>query len=441
MVPDSGKLLVAFSGGCDSLALLSLCVSSIGAGRTVPVYVNHNIRDKAELKAEISLNIDNCKALGLDLIVRTLEEGAVKALSDRRKGGTEDAARTLRYEILEEERLRNGCEYILTAHHRQDQIETIVMRLRAGSPMTSLKGISSVDENRHLLRPLLGFSRQELESYLEDKGLRWSTDSTNSDAQFRRNEVRNIIIPRMKAICPGFEDIVLDLGEQARGICGLNGLESDSDKLEIPKLSQMDLAGRTLAIFSMWDHVFPGKSLPMTLVSRVLDAIADGVDCTVGSNMAIFTLYHGVLYLTDPAEDAVYQYFESEFDPSGDCIDLPGGMRLHVGQGASGQAYSEGISEDLALRLDPKLFKGRALVRFARVGDRIRLKGGARMVLRLLQDMGVPAPLRTRVPVIVDDEGLCAVFGTVFGGRDRICVKFRTSLARNGFPLYIVSKG
>ena len=75
------------------------------------------------------------------------------------------------------------------------------------------------------------------------------------------------------------------------------------------------------------------------------------------------------------------------------------------------------------------------------MGDVIRLKSGNRMVMRLLQDMKVPSSLRFRVPVVEDDEGICAVFGTVFGGKDRICVKFRTSLAPNSFPLYIVSKG
>ena len=80
-------------------------------------------------------------------------------------------------------------------------------------------------------------------------------------------------------------------------------------------------------------------------------------------------------------------------------------------------------------------------MRFSREGDRIRLKDGSKQVKRLLQDMGIPAFLRNRVPVIADDEGICAVFGRLYGGKDRICVKFLTSLVVNPFPLYIVSKG
>ena len=92
-----------------------------------------------------------------------------------------------------------------------------------------------------------------------------------------------------------------------------------------------------------------------------------------------------------------------------------------------------------ALRLDPRRFDGKVRIRFAREGDMIRLKGGSRMVLRLLQDMKIMPGHRCRVPVLEDGNEVCAVFGAVYGGRDRICVKFITSLARNSFPLYIVS--
>ncbi len=72
------------------------------------------------------------------------------------------------------------------------------------------------------------------------------------------------------------------------------------------------------------------------------------------------------------------------------------------------------------------------------MGDSIKLKGGSKKVLRLLQDMKIPQNVRTLVPVLVDDDGLCAVFGSCYGGFDRICVKFRSSLAPNGSTLYIV---
>ncbi|MBO4394166.1 MAG: tRNA lysidine(34) synthetase TilS [Spirochaetales bacterium] len=444
-VDSSSKVLVAFSGGCDSLALLALCTSILGPKRCVAVYVNHNIRDKAELEKEIALNKENCRKLGVKLIVRTIDDGLVKRLSELRKGGIEDAARAIRYEILQEERQNESCTLILTAHHRQDQIETVVMHLQKGSPMTSLRGISVYDQTRRILRPLLGFSRAELESYLNSKGLEWSTDTSNEDQSFRRNLIRHSIIPQISQTWPGFDDAMLDLGYQAEveyskalkevGFC-------ERPDMDLDRILSMGLVARTVALFGMWDHVFAESELPMTLLDRVLDAICEKRDCTIGSNMAIFSIYHGRLYLTNPKEDEMYSGFEVRFDPSvTQAFDLPGGMRFMTGTEASACVKTCKLDESALLRMESSAFGPNPRLRFARVGDVIRLKSGNRMVMRLLQDMKVPQPLRFRVPVIEDDEGICAVFGTVFGGKDRICVKFRTSLAPNSFPIYIVSKG
>ncbi len=218
-------------------------------------------------------------------------------------------------------------------------------------------------------------------------------------------------------------------------------LEAQSD-ISLVRIRSMDVISRTLTLFSMWDRSFPERSLPMTYLDRVLDAITEGKDCSVGSNMAVFCIYHGRLYLIDPAEDEDYSRFEKSFDTSAaQNVNLLGDMKLLTGSEASAHARRSGLDEGLALRLDPCRFSGVPRIRFARRGDSVLLKGGSKMVLRLLQDMGIPARLRSRVPVIVDNDGVCAVFGTVFGGKDRICVKFRTSLAPNSFPLYIVSKG
>ena len=439
-VSNDSKFLVAFSGGCDSLALLTLCSKVFGSGRTVPVYVNHNIRPADELEKEIALNHKNCRKLGVDLIVRTLDEGKVKALAARRGGGIEDAARVLRYEALEQERCKNGCSLILTAHHRDDQVETVVMHLRSGSPVTSLLGIREYDAARNLLRPLLGISRKELEQYLVSNGLEWSTDSTNSDGRYSRNDIRCNIIPKVAEVWPGFEDAVLALRSQAMDACnGEKKPDVSGNRVSLEDLKGRSLTGRVLAVYALWDHLFDGRELPMTLLDRVLDAISEGRDCNVGSNMAVFSLYRGYLYLTDPCEDSIYEKFEATIDPKlSQTVLLPGNMALRSEDDAQ-KALKTMENPDLALRLDPQKFKGKVRIRFVREGDVIRLKDGSKTVLRLLQDMKVMPALRRRVPVIEDEREVCAVFGSVLGGKDRICVKFVTSLARNNFPIYIVN--
>ena len=467
---ENPRVLVAFSGGCDSLALLALCTAVLDKGCVKAVYVNHRLRDAAELEEEITLNRSNCLKLGVQLVVRELDEGEVSALAARRGGGTEEAARILRYRILEEERQNTGSSWILTAHHMQDQVETILMRISNGSPSITLGGIREKDERRHLARPILGFSRAELEQYNRSRNLVWSTDSTNSDACYSRNAVRNDVIPAIRDIWPGFEKAMLKLGEEARacnqgyegnqayernqGYDGKksnqsnqgNQLQSVSLPYDLSSFSGKNAAQRMAVLYDLWDSVFGERELPMTLVARVLDAIADyeneGTDATVGANGGIFTLYHGNLYLTDPEEESKYREFSAEINAEHpQTISMPGNLVFRSGKIAEEYLQANSLSDNLALRMDPDSFNGNTVIRFAAEGDRIRLKGGWKNVGRLLQDMGIPKVLRGRVPVLEDSDGICAVFGTPQGGRDRICVKFRTSLAPNGFPLYIVSKG
>ena len=437
LLPEGSKVIVAFSGGCDSLALLSLCISALGKERVLPVYVNHNLRPEDELENEIRLNRHNCSLLGVPLAEKTLGKGEVLSLSRKRGGGLEDAARFLRYEILQTERLASGASFILTAHHRQDQIETILMRLSAGSPATSLAGISAIDPSRFIIRPLLDFDRSELENYLKSKGLEWSTDSTNSDACFERNRIRNEVIPAIQAIFPKYEKSLLKLSDQVgKELSDLDFSRLATDRIELGAFEGRSALQRMAMLFCMWDYLFGEKELPLSLVDRVLVALEEGKDCTEGSNGALFSIYHGDLYLTDPEADREYLTFEKTFDPGQDqSIALPGNLVLRTG------SYAEGLDDDKSVRLDSSSFAGNAVVRFPREGDRIRLKDGSKQVKRLLQDMEIPAFLRNRVPIIADQEGVCAVFGRLYGGKDRICVKFRTSLVVNPFPLYIVSKG
>lgn len=442
LIGENSKVLVAFSGGCDSLALLALCSSTLRADRVSAVYVNHRLRDERELEKEIELNKKNCTTLGISLTVRELDEGEVHTLAAIRGGGTEDAARHLRYNLLEEERQRTGSDWILTAHHRQDFVETILMRLKAGSPSVTLSAIKEKDERRHLVRPVLDLTRSDMESYNTERNLVWSTDSTNSDAYFSRNLIRNQAIPEIQAIWPDFEQAILALAEEASG----KGNEHPKTKISLPyriaEFEGKNVSARMRVIYCLWDSVFPEKELPMTLLSRALEAIAAGSDCSVGANGALFTIYHGNLYLTDPDEDNLFYNFNAEFNPEiSQILELPGCMRFRSGKSASDYLCAQQADSSLSLCMDPSLFQGKTVIRFAKDGDKIRLKGGWKTVGRLLQDMGIPAFLRCRVPVLEDESGICAVFGSAFGGKDRICVKFRTSIAPNRFPLYIVSKG
>ncbi len=416
------RFLAAFSGGCDSLALLCLLCRAAGPENVLALYVNHNLRPDEELEKEIKLNKENCDRLGVQFVTENLGN-RVKELASLRGNGLEEAARILRYKALEEAAYRFNCDYICTAHHRDDQIETLLMRSLRNSPVTSMRGIpeKGFSGGVAIIRPLLEFPKKQLESYLDDRGLKWSTDSTNEDISIERNRIRNIEIPRLRQSEPGFEEELLEKRRLAIRMCG-DFQWDGSDSIDLDYYRSLDSAKKLIVLYSMWDSTMQSQ-LPATLIDRVNAAadMQDGKSVQVSANGAVFSFAGGVgnrrLILTSLASDRAFEVFDRPLDIDSDGLELPGGMRLVISD--------SGSSTDL--RLDGGAFCDNVRVRFYREGDRIVLKDGSKMLTRVLQDMKIPPALRSRVPLIVDDEGLCAVLGTVWGGRDRLARRFISS--------------
>ena len=196
-IPDSlvippGKLLLAFSGGSDSL-FLALMLSMFAPGRVEAVYVDHGLRDRNELEREVALNRSNAAALSIPLSVETVAPGQIMKIAENENMGVEAAARKERYRILFQKAEDGGFNYILTAHHREDQVETVLMRMLGNAPFWSYQGIVR-DEGR-LCRPLLDVPKATIMQILQASGLRWSEDSTNEDTNFLRNSIRHKIMP------------------------------------------------------------------------------------------------------------------------------------------------------------------------------------------------------------------------------------------------------
>jgi tRNA(Ile)-lysidine synthetase-like protein len=131
-----------------------------------------------------------CHKHSLKLIYHVFEKFEV--------GNFEAEARSSRYKFLEEIRINNDFGLVLTAHHSDDQIETVFLNFIKGSFIDGMAGISSLDLDRKLWRPLLSFSKKQLIEYAECNSIDFNTDSTNSDSKYLRNFVRNEIIPSVQ---------------------------------------------------------------------------------------------------------------------------------------------------------------------------------------------------------------------------------------------------
>jgi tRNA(Ile)-lysidine synthase len=207
---DPVHVSVALSGGADSTALLlALADLAPGSFTLSAVHVNHHLRGEASDLDEAFVR-ELCSGLDVELRVADVsldpEETKVR--------GVEAAARRARYAALEEARAALGAAWIATAHQKNDQAETLVMRFVTGSGIHRLRGIAPL--RGHLIRPLLGVSRSEIDAFLSERGVVPPTDEMNADRRFLRSRVRHEIIPLLEALNPRLLDALEETARSAR---------------------------------------------------------------------------------------------------------------------------------------------------------------------------------------------------------------------------------
>lgn len=195
------KLLLAVSGGIDSVVLCELCKE---AGYAFAIaHCNFQLRDSDSERDEKFVS-ELAGRYNVDFHVARFE---TKTIAKERKISTQEAARELRYHWFEEIRNKNGYQYVLTAHHADDNIETVLMNFFRG---TGIKGIRGI-EPRHgfIIRPLLFARRSELENFLTTKKLAFVSDYTNLQDDYTRNYFRNQVIPFIEKSFPEVNENVL----------------------------------------------------------------------------------------------------------------------------------------------------------------------------------------------------------------------------------------
>jgi tRNA(Ile)-lysidine synthase len=211
--PAGTVFLAAVSGGADSTAMLA-ALSALGreGGFSLRcLHVDHGIRPRAERRGDAEAVRRLCGALGVPLRIAALPPGRVAETGRRRNLGLEGAARLFRRRIWNAEARRTGAARVLTAHTRDDFLETVLMRVLRGSGPGGLAGIAPA--RGRVIRPLLNLSRGEVLGYLERRGLSYRIDSTNADTRYLRNRIRHKLIPLLDEFFPPWKKSLLLLAE------------------------------------------------------------------------------------------------------------------------------------------------------------------------------------------------------------------------------------
>ena len=188
------KLLIAISGGVDSVVLAHLCKEA-KLDFTL-AHCNFNLRGN-ESDADESFVLELAEDLDVEVFIQNFD---TESFAKNEKLSIQLAARQLRYDWFFELSERLEFDYILTAHHADDNLETFLINLSRGTGLEGLKGIPEVNET--IVRPLLSFSREDIEDYAKTNHLKWREDSSNASTKYLRNKLRHDVIPVLKDINP-----------------------------------------------------------------------------------------------------------------------------------------------------------------------------------------------------------------------------------------------
>ncbi|RMF96675.1 MAG: tRNA lysidine(34) synthetase TilS [Gammaproteobacteria bacterium] len=399
-LPPGAPLCIAWSGGRDSTVLLHAAAAVAGDRPLRALHVDHGLQPEAAGWARHCEEV--AAELGVDLRLRSVRVAAADP------AGREAAARRARYRAFAEE--LGAGEALLTAHHLDDQHETVLLRLLRGAGPDGLAGIRELSRfgRGWLLRPLLGCSRRCLADYAAAAGLRWIEDPSNADLGPDRNYLRHEVIPRLRARWPS----AAQTAARAAGFCaeatalldcwadGQLATLARGDSLSLHGLAALEEPQQRLLL----RRFLRARGVRPPGEARLRDALRQFVGARPDAAPVLdwadgqLRRYRGRVYLLRERPGAVPA-------PS----DWDGRRPLELG----------GLAGTLALRaapaggLDRRWLDGGLQVRFRRGGERIRPAGARqhRRLKSLLQEVGVLPWMRARLPLLYAGEQLLAVAG------------------------------
>ena len=206
--PDS-KLLIGLSGGPDSVCLLAILKILYPSQQIITVHIDHSLRLNSPQDALFSQEISLKYCILENIIIKV----DVNSYAKKHLVSTEEAARILRYEAFHKIAEEYKCNYIVTAHNKNDQAETVLMRIIRGTGIDGLTGIPVKRGN--IIRPLISLSKKEILFYLHEKSINYCIDETNAQNIYTRNKIRNHLIPILESYNTDITNALCRLSELA----------------------------------------------------------------------------------------------------------------------------------------------------------------------------------------------------------------------------------
>ncbi|MHC4251261.1 MAG: tRNA lysidine(34) synthetase TilS [Planctomycetota bacterium] len=438
MLPEAGAVVVAVSGGPDSMTLIE-CLWRVleereagsAAARLVVAHLHHGLRAGADADAEFVRG--QAEERGCRFVLGREDVGAIA----RAEGlSTEAAARKARYAFLMRCATDAGAPVIALGHNADDQAETVLLRLLRGAGVRGVGGMRPVRSagpevpGVRIVRPLLEVARAEIEAFVSEEGIPYRTDETNADRRFTRNRVRLDIVPALReGIQPRLAEVVGRFARLAReasdhldaeaaralGDMGDAGEAAPGERFAFPREAWEALAPALLgpALRLAFESV-SGRALTNAHVEavRAVAASPEGGEAGLPGGWRAVASAGGIA-LVPPGDEGPEPVAPWSVD-----LAVPGSAELPDGRVLTATVRPLGAGERPPRETDPSLATewadydalrrpARLVLRSRRAGDEFRPlgAGGSRTVKRFLIDIKLPRAERERVPVVATPAG------------------------------------
>ena len=402
-LPKDTPVLVAFSGGADSSALLHILTEDAKFHGYVlhAAHFNHQIRgDEAERDAKFCRSV--CEKLNIPFHLGSAD---IPLLARDSGNSIEAEARERRYNFFAKIMRENGIRILVTAHHAEDQIESVMLHILRGSSVSGLCGISPCRifaDDLLLVRPLLNTEKEDILSYCEKNNVEFVTDSTNSDISYARNFIRAELSPKMRELQPNLTKIFQRLSENATEADDF--IESSAkafiskceNGIPLSKLNELHPALKSRVIALTFDEYSGGASLEHTHIKSIIELVSKAQPHSSISlpNKVAAKIENGRLVFSEDNKEYTDGFILS-FTTG--ILPLPNGVTITVEINPTNNP----LNSDVFLDVNCDMLNHSAHFRSKNDGDTIFTGKMNKKVKKLLNEKKVPLNLRKKLPLLI----------------------------------------
>ena len=405
-VTSDDKIAVGVSGGADSMVLLwALLDKQKQVGFLLHVvHVNHHIRGK-ESDDDANFVRAFCEKKKIPC---TIVDVDAKKLKADKKFTLEEAARIARYEAFEKVMKKEKLNKLFLAHHKNDQVETILMHIFRGA---GLAGACGIRDNEKIVRPLLSYSKDELLKIATEHGVKFVVDSTNEDNKYARNYVRNVVLKMIEQVYPNALNSIFDFGEKCKDV--QNFIESMvkneyfEEKTGELVLKDAAFENDLVVVSACIKKAFQKLGIFADIEKKHFDLICDLQKCAVNKSVNLphgvvaKRTYAGIKFMTksEIKNNSMHEFVIGEIE-----LDFYGKIKTSI-VSASDVVYGEGT-----LFVDLAKVSNDSVWRIRKIGDVFaKLGTGSKKLNDYFTDKKIDFEKRDRLPILANDNQILVV--------------------------------